>query len=474
MSNSNQTEILNAIILAGGNPLMVGGSVRDEILGIPCKDIDIEVYGLNYEKLVEILSRYGKVSVVGQSFGVIKLQTSEGDYDFSLPRKDSKIGEGHKGFNVKVDSDLTPEEATLRRDFTINAISKTVDGKYIDPYGGRKDLLARRLRATSKHFTEDPLRVLRGMQFCGRFGLLADTETCDMCKSVFEEYNSLAKERVWEEWYKWATKSKANFCFLGLEFLTWTDWIYLYPELLYILDVNQDEVWHPEGDVFRHTQHVCNQAVKIADRENLQGEDRAVLVLAALCHDLGKAYPWNGGTTEFVDGRWRSHAHDTAGVPLAKSFLESIGCFPRIIDRVLPLVREHMVHCTYNSAQNVTPKIVKRLSVRLGKATINELVWLMEADHAGRPPLDPTIPDTVQAILDVAKTLGLTQKKPKAIIAGRHLIARGYEPSPLFGFVIEKCYEAQLDGSFEPENAELYLDSVLEQHKKDYDGQTQQ
>jgi len=163
--------ILTDINNKGGRALIVGGAVRDAILGASPKDIDFEVYNVNYEDLNQILSNYGKADLVGQSFGVIKFVGEDGsDFDFSLPRLDSKSGVGHKDFNVQVRSDLSPEEAAARRDFTINAISyNPITGEIIDPYNGRQDLQNKILRHTSEAFSEDPLRVLRGMQFASRW-----------------------------------------------------------------------------------------------------------------------------------------------------------------------------------------------------------------------------------------------------------------------------------------------------------------
>jgi tRNA nucleotidyltransferase (CCA-adding enzyme) len=162
--------ILSDIKSIGGRALIVGGAVRDAILGGNPKDIDIEVYKVSYEDLVKILKKYGRADLVGQSFAVINFVGPDGlEFDFSLPRTDSKIGVGHKDFDIKVDSNLSPKEAAARRDFTINAISyDPLTGEIIDPYNGREDLKNKILRHTSNAFADDPLRILRGMNFIGR------------------------------------------------------------------------------------------------------------------------------------------------------------------------------------------------------------------------------------------------------------------------------------------------------------------
>lgn len=449
--------ILEAITKAGGDPIKVGGCVRDKLLGLESKDIDIEVFGLSAEDLCNVLRQFGKVGIVGESFGVIKLTTEEDNFDFSLPRRDNKTGRGHRGFQIKVDQNLTPTEAALRRDFTINAIGERLDGKLVDPFGGEKDIKDRILRATSEHFSEDPLRVLRGFQFASRFQLIADTRTIEMCQQLITEADTIAIERTWGEWEKWGTKGTVPS--LGLRFLANTNWITLHPELENLIGVPQDPEWHPEGCAWTHTLHVCDAAAHICEREGLKGEDRTTIILAALCHDLGKALPEHGGTTVFQNGRWRSPGHAEAGISLSRRFLERIGCLERIIERVLPLVAEHMV-CT--TVSEINDRMVRRLAVRLGKATIRELLLILEADHSGRPPLPGGLPPPAKGIIEIAKRLAVEAEKPKPIIGGRHLLDRGYTPGPFFGKVIGQCYEAQLDGRFSDEDdAVWFLEAVL-------------
>ncbi|MCA9759883.1 MAG: polynucleotide adenylyltransferase, partial [Candidatus Eisenbacteria bacterium] len=176
--------------------------------GVP-KDFDVEVYGLGLDRLTELLRRHGRVHAVGRSFGVLKLCLPGGlDVDVSLPRRESKAGRGHKGFLVEPDPQLRLEEAAARRDFTINAMAyDPVAGELLDPFHGRADLAARILRHVGPAFAEDPLRVLRGMQLAGRFGLAMSPETALLARSLFGEHDTLSVERVWAEWEKWAGKS---------------------------------------------------------------------------------------------------------------------------------------------------------------------------------------------------------------------------------------------------------------------------
>ena len=440
---SQLKRIIQAIAEAGGIAYEVGGCVRDQLLGHASKDLDIEVFHLDAATLSKILSRYGRVNEVGVSFGVIKLRTAQGDeLDFTLPRRESKIGRGHRGFQVEVDHTLSVSDAALRRDFTMNAIYRNLhDHTLIDPHGGVQDLEQRVLRATSDHFAEDPLRVLRGMQFAARFDATMSSDTIEMCRGLSDEYSSLALERVWNEWHKWATRSKKPS--QGLKVLKDCGWIEHYPELAALDGVQQDPIWHPEGDVWVHTLHVCDAAATISERECLAEDERVVLLLSALCHDLGKP-----PTTSLVDGRWRSPSHASVGVPLAESFLTRIGCPRHFIELVQPLVAEHLVHIQAEAS----PRTVRRLSVRLGKATIVQLIRLVEADLSGRPPLPATLPESLIRLMQIAESTNVSTSRPDRIVLGRHLINLGYQPAPWFSSILEKCYQAQLDGTFEVES----------------------
>lgn len=447
--------IIDHIVRSGGHAFEVGGCVRDHILGLPCKDLDIEVFALDADTLSSILEQFGRVNHVGVSFGVIKLKTPDGtEFDFTLPRRESKTGQGHRGFQIAVDHSMTQFEAAARRDFTINAIYRCAStGVIYDPHGGVIDLAGRILKATSPHFAEDPLRVLRGMQFAARFDLTLESETADLARILRAEYVSLARERVWGEWQKWATRGR--FPSRGLRVLESSGWLDLYPELAALPGVPQDAEWHPEGDVWIHTQLVCDAAARIADRDQLDEFERTVLLFAALCHDLGKAT-----TTEFIDGHWRARGHCEAGVPLSRSFLESIGCAQAVIEVVEPLVAEHLVH----AAKEHSPRSVRRLSNRLGKANISQLMRLIEADMNGRPPLPGGLPENAAELLRIAEGLQIRNHRPQPLILGRHLIALGYKPDVWFGELLKQCFEAQLDGRFEDEaGGILFLRNLLQE-----------
>lgn len=437
---TEQQRITNRIQAFGGQAFLVGGSVRDMLLGKESKDVDIEVFGIDAQTLIQALQPFGKIDTVGASFGVIKLTTRQNDFDFSLPRRESKSGKGHKGFIVEPDETMTLEESSKRRDFTWNALSIDLStGRLFDFFGGQEDLENRILRATSEHFSEDALRVLRGFQFAGRFEMTVEPRTTAMCGLLIDEFEHLSIERVWMEWEKWACKSVKPS--MGLDFLLDTGWVSLFSELDFMVGLQQDSAWHPEGDVWEHTLQSVDVAVEIAEREQLDMEQRTVLVFAALCHDMGKAE-----TTELCeDGHIRSRSHDTVGAELAESFLLSIGSPAWLIEKVVPLVREHMFHV---HTRKPTARSIRRLSIRLEKATVQELAWVMEIDHSARQPLPKGKPQHVELMISLAEQEQCFESQVQPILMGRHLIELGLIPGPEFGVILRKAMELQLDGTF--------------------------
>jgi tRNA nucleotidyltransferase (CCA-adding enzyme) len=439
----------------GFRPLIVGGAVRDALHSekVHPKDIDIEVYGITYDRLAELLSVHGRVDLVGKSFGVVKLTASSGDAcDFSVPRRDNKIGLHHRDFRMTFDPSITPREAASRRDFTINAIAfDPITHEVLDFFGGRDDLNGRILRATSVAFSEDPLRVLRGMQLACRFDLTVEPGTAEMSRLIAHEYSTLARERVAEEFMKWATK--ASHPGRIAEYLDATGWMVHFPELQKIAGVPQDPEWHPEGDVGIHTMYVVDQAASIAERDGCEGDDRAVLLFSALTHDFAKA-----DTTQLREKegrlRWTAYGHEAASGPLARRFLERIGIKTAIVDQVVPLVEHHLAHSSIG--MEVTPRAVRRLAMRLAPASITQLVRLIEADASGRPPRPPGLPDAAARLRDVAAAQSVHERPQAPLILGRHVLPYFKDqPGKHIGRVTRAAYEAQADGAFSNEEEAL-------------------
>lgn len=430
-------DILKDITQSGGKALIVGGAVRDAILGKSPKDIDFEVYRLSYDQLNNILSKYGKADLVGQMFGVIKFVGKDGsDFDFSLPRKDSKSGVGHKDFSVEISGDLTPIEAAARRDFTINAISyDPITHEIVDPFNGRADLENKILRHTSNAFSEDPLRVLRGMQFASRFGFEIAPETAKLAESIRDEFKHLPKERIYEEFKKLVTKGiepgKA------LDFLYSTGWSKNFPEIHDLKDTPQDPEWHPEGDVSTHTAYVMNEAARIADRENLSPEDREVLIYAALAHDFAKPE-----TTAVINKKGKdritSHGHEELGGPKAESFLKSIGAPNDVIKKVIPLVQFHLSHI-HHSNTSKQESFVKNLAEKIYPSNIKMLELLIEADHSGRPPLPKHLPEQAREMSELAKKFNVYEGKHPDLLQGRDIMPYlNNKGGPIIGQILKE------------------------------------
>jgi tRNA nucleotidyltransferase (CCA-adding enzyme) len=444
--------VLAVIRREGGRPMLVGGCVRDAILfpGKPAKDTDIEVFGLpDFGRLAYALAEAGfRVDEVGVSFGVLKVRADGEDIDVSLPRRESKSGTGHRGFTVIPDGALGWFDASARRDFTVNALmADPVTGEVTDFHGGLADLRAGMLRHTSAAFADDPLRVLRAVQFAARFGFLLAPDTTALCARLADSFTELAIERVWGEFAKIGTQG--THISHALAVLEATGWERHFPELAALHGIPQEPDWHPEGDVWTHSGLAGDQAARLADEAGLTGTDRLVVVFAALMHDFGKVthtgfMPGPGGTLRIT-----SHAHAPAGVKPARSFLRRIGAPHELIIRTAPLIREHM-----NCATRPTRPAVRRMARRLVPATMAELALVIQADSAGRG--DPDCEHALAgAWLAMAGDLTVTERPARGLLTGHHLIAAGMTPGPAFGPVLAGAIAAQDDGEFTDEAGAL-------------------
>lgn len=437
-----------------GRPRIVGGAVRDWLLGLEAHDLDIEVAGASFGDLHRVLAPLGATDVVGRSFGVIKLRLASGvEYDISLPRRESKTGAGHRGFQVEPDPALGEAEAAARRDFTINAIAwDPLEGRMIDPFCGEADLRARRLRHTSPAFTEDPLRVLRAMQFAARFDLTLDTGTAALCRSISGTFRELPVERIWHEWEKWTEKSSKPS--RGLQVLVETGWLVHFPELAALADCPQDPEWHPEGDVLTHTAHCCDALTADPEWSGSAPRRRRLLMLAVLLHDVGKP---SCTRREEKNGRmrWTSPGHEPAGIAPAEAFLGRIGAPLDHAPAITPLIANHMVH-HHGGTDGLGPNALRRLARRIQPATLSDLAAVMRADARGRPPLtgNDSLP-LIERMLVRAEEMALADTAPRPVLLGRHLISVGLRPGPAFKSLLDHAFEAQLDGAFADESTAL-------------------
>ncbi|CAN5874841.1 hypothetical protein BH24ACI1_BH24ACI1_09210 [soil metagenome] len=450
------TKLARTIKEQGGRAMLVGGCVRDELMGIEPKDFDIEVYGIEPQKLREILDSFGQVNAVGEAFTVYKLGN---DLDVAIPRREKKVGRGHKGFVVEGDAQMSFEEAAKRRDFTINAILQDVlTGEIIDFYNGREDIKRKILRVVSREtFAEDSLRVLRAAQFAARFEFEIDAETVEICRQI--DLTDLPKERIWGELEKLLLKARKPS--IGLQ------WLYnlgvvdqLFPEMKALVSVPQEKEWHPEGTVDQHTLLVVDRARELID--DLPYAKQVTVMLGALCHDFGKP-----ATTQFFDGRWRSHAHDEAGVEPTISFLDKLGIYTingfDVREQVVQLVRYHLKPGEFYKVRETLGDGAFR---RLARKVEPDLLYrVSRADTLGRnaPWLPPeTYFDAVpqEWFIKRAKELAVETEAPKEILMGRHLLELGLKKSPQIGEIIKAVYEMQLDGKV------TNLDQAITEAKK--------
>ncbi len=434
--------LARAVRAEGGRALLVGGSVRDRLLGREVKDWDVEVYGVAPARLRALLDALGRVNVVGEAFTVYKLGAH---LDVSLPRRERKSGRGHRGFIVEGDPTMTIEEATRRRDFTINAILQDpLTGEIIDPFGGQQDIQNRTLRFVSREtFAEDSLRVLRAAQFAARFEFEIEAETVELCRTI--DLTDLPPERIWGELEKLLLQARQPS--IGLQWLAAlnaTD--QLFPELEVLSGVPQDEVWHPEGDVEAHTYLTVDRARELID--DLDYPRQVAVMLAALCHDLGKP-----ATTELVEGRIRSRGHDEAGVAPTESFLDRLKIYTLdgydVRAQVIALVREHLKPGEfYKKRDEVGEGAFRRLARR---CELDLLYRVAKADSLGRNA--PWVPRekwydaaAQEWFIERARELEIERKAPAPLLMGRHVLEMGLEPSPRVGEITRAVYEMQLDG----------------------------
>ena len=428
-------DIARAMQDTGGRALVVGGWVRDRLLGLASKDVDVEVYGVPAPRVRQVLEGFGRVDAVGESFQVYKC----GGIDVSLPRRESKSGRGHRGFDVVGDPALSTEDAARRRDFTVNAIAwDPLTDEYIDPFRGRDDLAARVLRVVDPAtFGDDSLRVLRALQFVARFDLTMDAETHAICRAV--PLDDLPAERVWGEMEKLllATRPSRGLA-LAMELGVVEK---LFPELLALSGCPQEPAWHPEGDVWVHTLQVVDQARRRID--DLPRAAQLTVMLGALCHDFGKP-----ATTKFSDGRIRSLDHEEQGVWPATVFLDRLQVHTLdgydVRKQVLGMVAQHLKPGSWHKAKdNVGDGAFRRLA---HKVDLELLARVAKADCEGRAPgtFDCSAMDW---FLERARALGVEHKPPPPILLGRHVLALGVPPGPRVGEILQAVYERQMDGA---------------------------
>lgn len=417
-----------------GRALLVGGAVRDFLQGRQAKDIDIEVHGLGVHQLEQILKEFGHVRLVGKAFGVLRIDGL--DVDWSIPRTDSS------GRKPKVDFDphMPLEQAMRRRDLTINAMAIDMVIKELqDPFDGLRDLQAGILRVPDQTlFMQDPLRYFRVMQFIGRFKMTPDQELYELGKTM--DLSDISQERIVEEFAKLCIKGVKPS--LGIQWLQDTGRLKtVLPEIYNTIGIKQDPEWHPEGDVYEHSKQAMDAAALLEYKTN---EDKLTMVLAALCHDVGKIV-----ATQEIDGRIRSLGHDVKGVPIAATFLDRVLHTQKIKDKILKLVRYHMMPVAFIK-NNAGPAAYKRLAKKLApEVTMQELTRLAHCDKSGRnpnrqAPFEVCPEELIEAFLERAKQYGVDQTFEPPVLMGKDLLGV-VQPGPQLGKLLKKAYKIQIE-----------------------------
>lgn len=412
--------IARAVRERGGRALLVGGFVRDELLGLHPKDADIEVYGLEAPLLRELLRKFGRVDCVGESFRVYKLawwsHHERFELDISLPRRDKKVGSGHKGFEVEGDPHASIEDAARRRDFTVNAILKDpLTDEILDPFGGRADLENNLLRVVdAAHFAEDSLRVLRAVQFAARFEMQMESRSVEICRAI--DLSDLPRERIWGEWEKLLLKAPRPSH--GLR-------------LAQELGVLQRLFPYLETTLARRGDELCATIDNAArEKADLPYPQQVTLMLAALGAFLG----WHD-TEKLLDGL-HLHTLENYNVRLA----------------VIQLVGERKRPTDWYRQNNIADREFRFLSARLMPGLPRLIVKLAKA----RQNLNAAVWFNFQM-----ESLGIADAPPAPLLMGRHLLEMGLKPGPQIGEITRHVYLAQLAGNVtnleEAQNAALKL-----------------
>ncbi len=447
--------------LFGGDVYAVGGAVRDLIRGRPSPDVDILVARHPVAGIVRRLRAHGRVGLVGRSFGIIKFTTDGRTYDVALPRRDVPRGQGaksHRDFVIAADPGLPVEKDLERRDFRTNSMALRLrDGLLVDPFGGRADTLARKIRLTNPGaFPDDPLRVLRVARFASVLGFSVDPGIYGLARKV--DLSGLSVERVNEELFKILLRSRRPSA--GLEELFKLGVLaQLFPELEALALVIQDSVFHPEKDAFghhtvwHHTKLAVDQAAAVARVTSLPAPKTLTLLLAALYHDLGKRTTTRW---EYKRGRMAitSCGHDVlsgrmAEKVLARFRIHSWNGYP--VGRMVPqLIRaHHRAAELWQNRESVTKKAFNRLAADL-HGEIELIVALDAADRAGRRErLVRGLDRAARWLVRRFEELRVNRETIRPLIMGRDLIGLGVPPGPGMGELLKKLYRAQIAGEFE-------------------------
>lgn len=438
---------------------LVGGYVRDLILGIPSSDADMEIFGIPQDDLSVLLEKLfpGAVNLVGKSFGVYNVRVS-GEYhlDIALPRTEHKVHSGHTGFTIESNPFLDPIHASRRRDFTINAISlDPLTGEILDPHHGVNDLKNGILRVVDPQtFVEDPLRAFRAIQLAARFELTPDEQSLDVLQDLVArgETETLSQERIGQEIKKLLVR--AHKPSIGLSLAQDIGLIARhFPSLHILKNTIQDPEWHPEGDVWTHTLMVVDEAARLCRQTAFQltENDKLQIIFGSLCHDLGKA-----STTQLIDGRVRSRGHEEAGSSLAAALATQLHFSHDIVHAATAIAADHLKPSILYAelhkgvlTEFAYGNAIRRVLRRIAPLHWKPFIIACEADWRGRAIQDRNITPYAAGIAftKAIETNNLAHEALTPLVQGRDLLDLGLTPGPLHGEIIRAIEDMRDTGT---------------------------
>ena len=417
-----------------GTMFFVGGYVRDQLINIENKDIDVEVFGLLPGELIEIISKYGVIDQIGCNFGIFKIHGI--DIDFSMPRKEINTGVKHKDFEINIDPNMSTLEAARRRDFTMNSLLQDViTGEIIDHFNGIQDIQNKIIKhIDDKTFIQDELRVLRACGFAARFDFKISEDTLKLCKKL--ECINLANERIYSEVQKVLMKSDKPSIFFEyvrkLELLK-----KMFSPMDKLINLEQSPIHHPEGDVWTHTMMVLDEAAKLREKSNYP----IAFMFAAVCHDLGKIT-----TTRHLYGKIVSYNHENE-LQLTKKFLKNITNNNDLTYAVMLLVKNHM-RPNILAKNKSSDKAIRRLIVDTSSKRVNiqDVILLSKADRMGRSSKDLDIANIDEWWENRIAEVNENKTTITPLVTGKDLIKLGYTEGEEMGKVLKNAFDFQING----------------------------
>lgn len=421
-----------------GRMFYVGGYVRDKILNPfsnDIKDIDVEVFNIEPVELKKILSSYGTLNEFGVNFGILKIQGI--NIDFSMPRKEKSIGIGHKAFEVVVDPYMSIIDSARRRDFTINSILEDVlTGERFDYFNGIEDIENKIIKHVDDvTFVEDELRVLRACQFASRFGFKIANKTIELCEQV--SMLNIPKERIYGELEKALLKSDKPSIFF--EYAKEIGFLKdIFSPMDKLIDLKQNPIYHPEGDVWKHTMMVIDEAASLKDKSNYL----VAFMLASVCHDLGKI-----NTTQILENGNIVSYHHEKDMEIIDCFLKNITNNKDLIDSVKLLVKNHMRPNIIASDESSDKSIRKLIVDTSGKlVNIHDAILISKADRLGRTINNISSEELEDWWENKLSIINEKKTKIEPLIKGRDLIDMGFTQGKDFKEYLNNAFILQIDG----------------------------